>query len=265
MSLSAMNAPSAVPPRMEVASVAPVDTAEKVWRPLYVVGGAAAQLSVALIVLAVYVFISWPPPTTIEKWFALFQQNGFRGLLDLDLLLVTSYVVLIPLYVALYVALRHISQSFMAIALALNLVGAALIVSVNPGVAMLTLSDRYAAATTEAQRTAALAAGQALLANWSGTAFDVGYLLGGIAMLITAVVMLRSTVFNKFTAYTGLAAGALMLIPASIGTVGLILSLVSLVPTVVFLVLVGRTFFQVAKVPGLGMRRRDNVMIVHPR
>jgi hypothetical protein len=227
-------------------SVLAADRADSVWKPLYRVGGGVALLAVVCIVAAIAVFLAWPPPTTVESWFALFQRNAWLGLLDLDLLLVTSYVMLIPLYLALYVALRRVSQSFMAIALALNMVGAALILAVNPGAAMLTLSDRYAAATTDAQRTAILAAGQALMTNWSGSAFVVGYLLGGIGMLITAAVMLRSKIFSKFIAYTGLVMGALMLIPASAGAVGLLLSLVSLAPTVIWLILIARRFFQLA-------------------
>ena len=231
------------------AAAQPVSTstaghASSTWKPLYQVGAGAALLSVACIVVAIAVFLAWPPPTTIESWFALFQRNAFLGLLDLDLLLVTSYVVMIPLYLALYVALRRVSQSFMAIALAFNMVGAALILGVNPGAALLTLSDRYATATTDAQRTTVLAAGQALITNWSGTAFVMGYLLGAIAMLITAVVMLRSGIFSKFIAYTGLVMGALMLVPASAGTLGLLLSLISLAPTVVWLILVARRLFQ---------------------
>jgi hypothetical protein len=108
---------------------------------------------------------------------------------------------------------------------------------------MLTLSDRYAA-TTDAQRTTILAAGRALITNWSGSAFVVGYPLGGVAMLITAVVMLRSEIFGKYIAYTGLVMGALMLVPASAGTVGLLLSLVSLAPTVIWLLLIARKLFQ---------------------
>jgi hypothetical protein len=100
---------------------------------------------VACIVAAIAVFLAWPPPTNVESWFALFHRNAFLGLLDLDLLLMTSYVVMIPLYLALYVALRRVSQSFMTLALAFNMVAAALILGVNPGVAMLTLSDRCAA------------------------------------------------------------------------------------------------------------------------
>jgi uncharacterized protein DUF4386 len=220
--------------------------ASSAWKPLYRIGGGAALLAVGCIVAAIAVFLAWPPPTTVENWFALFQRNAFLGLLDLDLLLVTSYIVMIPLYLALYVALRRVSPSLMAIALAFNLVGAALILAVNPGAAMLTLSERYATATTDAQRTTIMAAGQALTTNWSGSAFVIGYLLGGIAILITAAVMLRSGIFSKFIAYTGLVMGVLMLVPASAGTVGLLLSLASLAPTVIWLILVARRLFQLA-------------------
>jgi uncharacterized protein DUF4386 len=234
------------PARPQPLDASPVEPTDSAWTPLYRVGGLAALLAVAIMPLAVFVFLAWPPPTTIESWFALFQRNGFLGLLDLDLLLVTSYVVMIPLYLALYIALRRVSQSFMAIALAFNLLGTALILAANPAAAMLTLSDRYAAATTDAQRTVFLGAGQALLTNWSGTAFDLGYLFGGIGILIIAIVMLRSTIFGKFTAYTGLVLGAVMLVPASAGTVGLVLSLVSLVPTAIWLILVARRLLQLA-------------------
>lgn len=260
--LPAMKSPSAPPRRTDASYVPAVDASDGVWKPLYLIGGAAALLAVVIVALAVVVFLFWPPPTGVERWFALFHRNGFLGLLDLDLLLVASYVVLIPFHIALYVALRRVSQSFMAIALAFNLVGVALILAVNPGIAMLNLSNTYITAASEAQRAAALAAGQALMANWSGTSFVLGYLLGGFAMMITGVVMLRSKNFSKLIAYLALVGGALMLVPASAGIVGLIISLVSLAPTEVFLVLVARRLYQMGDVPLLG---GSSYVMAHPR
>lgn len=245
MATSVIKSPS--PHQQQLVEASQTDWAAPSWRPLYWVAGVVALLSGAIIPVAVVVFLSWPPPTTIESWFALFQRNGFLGLLDLDLLLVTSYVVMIPLYLAVYVALRGISPSLMALALAFNLVGTVLSIAMNPGVAMLTLSGRYASAATAADKATYLAAGQALIANWSGTAYFVGYLLGGIGILITAAVMLRSQIFSKAIAYTGLVMGLLMLLPASVGTVGLLVSLLSLVPTVVWLILIARRFFQLGQ------------------
>ena len=108
---------------------------------------------------------------------------------------------------ALYAALRRANQSLMAIALILGLVGIAAYFASTAALEMLSLSDQYAAATTDAQRYMFLAAGQAMLAIWTGTAFDVGYILEGVSLLIIAVVMLRSTIFRKKNRLRGNPAG----------------------------------------------------------
>jgi len=210
------------------------------WKPLYRIGAGTALASVFLIVLAVLVFIAWPPPTTVAGHFTLLQGNPLRGLLDLDLLMVISYVTMIPLYLALYVALRAVSPALMTLATALSLIAITLMLQTNSAFAMLLLSGQYAGATADTERSTILAAGHAALANSQGTAFDVSYVTSGVAVLLIAVVMLRSSVFSRTTAYMGLAMGALMLIPATAGTFGLLLSLISLVPTAVWLVLVRR-------------------------
>jgi hypothetical protein len=112
---------------------------------------------------------------------------------------------------------------------------------------MLALSDQYAAATNEAQRSMFLAAGQTLLAIYNGTAFDIYYVLGALGGLITAAIMLRSSTFSKLTAYVGLVMSGLMLIPPTVGAVGLLLSLLSLVPMVVWLILIARRLLQLGQ------------------
>lgn len=134
----------------------------------------------------------------------------------------------------------------MALATLIGLVGVTTYFSSNTAFNMLSLSNQYAAATTDAQRTQLLAAGQAMLAIWQGSAYDVGYVLGGVATVIIAAVMLRSTVFSKPIGYLGLLVGVVMLVPATAGTVGLILSLISLVPTLIWEILIARRLFQLA-------------------
>ncbi len=111
---------------------------------------------------------------------------------------------------------------------------------------MLSLSNQYAAATTDAERSYLLAAGRATLAIWQGTAYDVGYILGGAATLIIAVVMLRSAVFGKVTGYVGLVVGVMMLVPATAGAIGIVLSLMSLLSTAIWEILVARRLFELA-------------------
>ena len=105
---------------------------------------------------------------------------------------------------------------------------------------MLSLSGQYAIAATEVQKTSLLSAGQMLLATYQGTAFNVSYILVALALLIDSFVMLKSEFFTRITAYIGIAMGILMLIPPTVGTIGLIFSFLSLIPMMVWFVIVGK-------------------------
>jgi hypothetical protein len=207
-----------------------------------------------LILIAVVVYITNPPPSTVQEWFTLFQSNRLVGLLDLDLLMLAGYILYVPTLLALYVALRRTNESFMAIATALGLISVVVYLTSNPSLSMLLLSEQYTGATSEAQRSLLLAAGQTMLAMWQGTAYDVGYVLSGVAGLIVALVMLRSNVFSKTTAYLGVATNALALVPPTVGTFGIILSLLSLIPLIGWDVLVGRRLLEAG---GIGTKVRN--------
>lgn len=223
-----------------------VSRAEADWKPMYRMGGVAALISVATVVVAIPVFLVSPPPTTVLDWFTLFHRNAFLGLLDLDLLMLIGIAMSGLIYFALFGALRQANRPLMALGTLIGLVGVTVYFASNTAFNMLSLSGQYDAATTEAERSRLLAAGQTTLAIWQGSAYDIGYVLGGVAMLIIAIVMLRSAVFGRPTAYIGLLTGALMLIPATAGTVGLVLSLVSLAPAAVWDILIARRLFQLA-------------------
>jgi hypothetical protein len=111
---------------------------------------------------------------------------------------------------------------------------------------MLYLSDQYAAATTDAQRAAFLAAGEALWANYNGTAFGLFFILSGLADLIISAVMLRSRIFSRMTAFTGMLVGAMLLVPPLpvVGTIGLALSYIVILPTLIWDILIARRLFQ---------------------
>ena len=228
-------------------NVEPSVTADSTWNWLYKVGGIAALIIVVLIPIQSLIFIAYPPPSTVLDFFTLFHNNKILGLLDLDLLLTVNNVLLILIYLAIYTALRRANESFMTIALTVGLVGIVLyLVSREATFSMLSLSEQYAAATTEAQRSMFLAAGQTMLTIYNGTAFDLSYVLGGVVILIISVVMLHSNIFSKATANVGILMGILMLIPPTVGPIGLILSLISLVPTFIWLILIARRLFQLS-------------------
>ncbi|WIG58204.1 MAG: hypothetical protein OJF49_000949 [Ktedonobacterales bacterium] len=220
------------------------DVTDAAWKPMYVVGAVAALLEVGVIAGGVIVYIINPPPTTIADWFALFHRNALLGLLDLDLLMMVGTALMGLIYFALYGALRRAGGPLTALATVIGLVSVTTFFASNTAFNMLVLSNQYDAATTDAERAQIMAAGRAMLATWQGSAYDVSYVLGGVAILLFAVVMLRSNVFGKATAYVGLVLGVLMLVPATVaGTVGIVISLASLLPTVIWCILVARRFF----------------------
>ncbi len=221
---------------------------ESRWLILYRIGGIAATCAVILIPIAIFVFIAWPPPTTVVGWFTLFQNNQLVALIDFDGLIVISNVLSILILLALYMALRQSDTSLVFIALALGLVGIAAYFASNPVLSMLSLSDQYTAAATEAERSLLVGAGQTMLALYQGTAFWVSNALGGAALLIFAIVMLRSAVFSKTTAQIGIVANSLgfgLFIPSGIGV---LLSIISVVGLAFWFALIARRLFQLSQI-----------------
>jgi hypothetical protein len=201
----------------------------------------AALAVLVLIPIQMVVFFVWPPPNSVIGWFALFQDNALVGLLDMDLLLIVDYLLLIGVFSALWASLRRANESLMAIALILRLVATATYLASTVAFEMLTLNNQYATATTDVERSIFLATGQTMLATWQGTAFDVSYVLSALAILTVSAVMLRShLLFSKVTGYAGLSVGKLALVPPTAGAIGVVFSLVSLVPMVIWLALIAR-------------------------
>jgi len=215
---------------------------------LFRLAGAGALLSAVFIPIQVLVFIVWPPPLdgTAADWFALFQDNRLVGLLDLDLLLIADSVFLVPILLALYVLLRRESESVMAIATALGFLGIVFFIASNPAFEMLSLSERYAEATTEAQRSTFLAAGEAMLATWEGTAFQTYYILGSVAGIAIGALMVRSAVFSNLVgwmAILGNAVGLGLYVP----TVGVYISVFSVVFLEIWYILLARKLLHLGR------------------
>jgi hypothetical protein len=131
----------------------------------------------------------------------------------------------------------------MVIGTTLAFVGIAVYFPSNTAFEMLSLSNQYAAATTEAQRSMYLAAGQAMLAIFEGTAFYVSYVLLAVAGIIISAVMLRSRIFSKVTASAGILGNAIGL-GLFVPTMGLLLSLLSVPVLWIWYILIARRLFQ---------------------
>jgi hypothetical protein len=213
------------------------------WQWLYIIGGATALISVLIVPIQIVVYTTSPPPSTALDWFTLFQDSKLLGFLAFEGLFVLDGVLAIPTALALYVALRRTNQSLMAIALALGLVGNVALIVARPAFEMLILSDKYAAAPADAQRALFLAAGEAMIATFNGTAWQVAFNLGNIYLVLIPVVMLQSNIFGRTTAYMGLLAGVLgfgIYLPK----IGLFLGILSALFLAIWEILIALRLFQ---------------------
>lgn len=243
------------------------DTLDDQWKGLYKTGAIAALAMIVIFPVQMIVFFIWPPPATVAGWFELFQKSPVIGLIDMDLLLIVDYILLGLIFLSFYAALHKAKRSLALTAAILELMAITGYLASTAAFEMLSLSHRFAVATTEAERVTTLAAGQAMLSTWQGTAFNISYLLGAAALLTISVAMLRTDVFSKPTAWMGLVMGILMIVPPTAGTVGMTLSLLSLVPLLPWLVLVSRRLFRLARTNTAPGRPIDHnkAHIVHAR
>jgi hypothetical protein len=181
------------------------------WKTLYRAGAVAPLIALALYSSQFIIMICGEPfPTTTEGWFALSQRNRLLALWYLNALDIVSFALLGVMFLALYVALRRIRPSWTLIALYFALLG--VVVFIVPRMltlVMFPLSDMHAAATTEAQRTMALTAGETLSHVTTATPQTLGFLFMAVAGLIISIVVLRgrsfggSPVFSKAAGYVG--------------------------------------------------------------
>jgi hypothetical protein len=219
------------------------------WKELYRIGGISSILVAAFIIFAIIAFFIWPfKPgfTSTENIFTALQTDRLGGLMSLDLPFLVTVLVNIPLLLALYAALKQVNESYASIALVLGLVAVVALIPSRPLAELVSLSDKYAAATTEAERSQYLAAGESLHALFNGTAWMVYTILTGISTLINSLLMLRSNVFGKVVAYVGMinVIGSLGIF---IPVIGPILSLLATFGAVIWCILLARDFFRLGR------------------
>lgn len=187
---------------------------ERQAKHLYKLGAWSALIIGSLFVteLVFYMASSAPNLADAAAWLLLFQRNRLVGLIDFGLLEFYGLILFVPMFLALYTALQKEGAGSMSIAAILAFTGIAVNLATSKLFSLLTLSDLYASAGTEAQRSQFLAAAQAALAQ-SAQGGIGGGVEGGIPLavagLIISVLLLRSQKSRKAAAYVGLLANGM--------------------------------------------------------
>jgi hypothetical protein len=159
------------------------------------------------------------PPGTVEETYSILSENIWTGLLRMDILTVFVMPFYYLLFYSLYLALSNDDQAMSAISVILVFAGVTLFLATPSVFSYWHLSEKFASAGSDAQRDQLLAAGEAIIASdmWHGTGARIGGLLLQTGALLISVVMLRTRVFSRVTAITGIATHGLDLAHILIG------------------------------------------------
>ena len=189
-------------------------------KSVYWLGGTACfiLLVYSLATLLIMSLIGGPPETA-DQAFSILQENKLAGLLRLDILTVFVMPLYYLLFYSLFMALKNTDQAISTVSMILTFAGVTLFLATPSVFSYLYLSDQYALATSDFQKNQLLAAGESIVASdmWHGTGAKIGGILLQTGALLISILMLRSNVFNRSTAFTGIATHGLDLAHILIG------------------------------------------------
>ncbi|MBI9049146.1 MAG: hypothetical protein JEZ00_06995 [Anaerolineaceae bacterium] len=198
-------------------------------------------------------------PETISGWFALYQENWFLGLRNMGLLNICLNLFAILTYFGLMAAHRKTDQyPYALLAMILSYLGIATFLATNRAFPMWDLSRQYLAAYSQNQQTLLEAAGQAMLviggSHSPGT--YLSFFLVEVAGVLISWVMLRSDVFGKLAAISGMAGFATLLVFETLTSFGsgltmftMSISMIGGLLSMFWYILIARSFLRMAKQP----------------
>jgi hypothetical protein len=226
-----------------------IESVDLRWKDLYRIAGIAAIISEVIIFLGIVTYFIWPyapGQETAESILLFLQSDRLGGLISLDFFLFVGNLFSITLFLAFYVSLKQVNESYALIALVLGLIAVTLLIPSRPIIEMFSLSRSYANADTPLAKSQTLAAAEALLALFSGTNWFMNTLIGSISLLISSLLMLRSNLYSRSIAYVGIFTNVVVC-GFFIPVVGPILLFLSLPGYMIWYFQLARRFFQMAR------------------
>jgi len=213
------------------------------WSALYRLAGLSALLTGILYLAATLLLFVTPFQPTSGGTATLEYIASYRSAYIIEQLLYNAPGVLgMVVFLGLYIALRQLNKSYAAIGTLLGIASMVESLAIFDKVAgLVSLSDGYAAATTDAQRLAFSTAAEALVVQ-TNIAFAAG-VVTAIGILILSLVMLKG-VFRKGVAYLGVVTGALGIISEGLRTVIGPVYIVYGILLIVWFIVIGRGLYR---------------------
>jgi len=190
-------------------------------------------MMIVLIPIQMVLFILFPHPTTIIEWFTIFKIDPIIGFISFDVVYAFSNVLMIFFYISLFIIIKNKVNDLTVFAMILSFISITIYFSSNRFIEMYSISGKYFEATSEMQKLSFIAAGELLLSIYKGSSYFIYYVLSGLSLILLFKSFSRIDFFSKKTVRAGILSGILMLVPATVGVIGMTMSLLSLIPWII--------------------------------
>jgi len=214
------------------------------WSSIYLTTSILTIIMLVIIPIQIIVFILTPHPLTTIGWLDLFNSTPLLGMIHMDILYLVNNIILAFIYLSLLFSLFESNRNIITLAFMLGMIGLIAYISSNKTIEMFFLSKEYVTASDELTRNILISSAKNMLLEWKGTAYVTYYFLGDITLFLISIAMFRSSVYSRATAICGFTSAIFMTIPANFGSIGLIFSLLSLIPWYIFCILLIKTFIK---------------------
>lgn len=191
-------------------------------------GGWLAFVQASTVVFAIVGYFIWPHvfgDHDAGQVFAGIQQSPAVYFMRLDPIVLIGTLLQLPVFLGLWAVLRKTHAGVATLGLAVGFLSTAASLTIRPLIELYSLASLHEAAATPEMQTMYLAAGEALLAQFHGTAWAVSIMCGGLAAMLFAWVMRKTQAFRPATFWAMLLSGSgalLVLIPV-VGIIALFL------------------------------------------
>ena len=231
------------------------------WKWIYKLGAVAAIIALSANLADVILGFGGTDMVTYgtksaAEWFAVYQDNWFRGVYSLGILNIVYMIAMLQVYFALFGAHFEKQAAAAALTVLIFLTAMSMYISNNAAIPLLVLSGKYSLAATDLQRTTLVAAGEAVLSR--GEDFTAGsfipLFLSGLAAICISIIMLRGGIFGKVHAWIGIVGFTFLsfftiiatFVPALYSFAFSFLASIGGLLALTWFVLVARRFFQLA-------------------
>jgi hypothetical protein len=184
------------------------------------IGAAVCMILIVYSIVTMILLLTLgPPPESVEECYYMLRENQLNGLLRLDILTIFILPLYYLLFFSIYIALKKEDHGLVSLSTIIVFAGVTLVLATPSVLSLLDLSDKFDGATSAFEKSQLLAAGESIMASdiWHGTGARIGGLLLQSGAVAISVLMLKTNIFNKLTAITGIVTHGLDLLHIIIG------------------------------------------------